>query len=362
MTKISSRQLFFFLAAVAPVGKIAILPTQLAYYAKNDLLLPAAMNFLLQAGVIFLVLLAAKSNLSFFELIKRKLGTTTARIVLTVFSVFFFYTAFFALLEQKLFVQSVFYDTLPSVFAFSSFFVFSAYVTAKPLSSHGRIWDILAPLAIAAFAGILIFSVGAADYGALAPAFASGAGGIFKGFAYSMSWFTDSALVLSFLGKIDYKKGLAWKGTLCYLAGALVTLFFLATFYGVFQEIALRQQFAFTKISKYFAGIQVLGRIDYLFIFSLSLVMAFYAVLPIKAGVDLLQQAYTEEDNRVFPALFSVGINALMLVLSILCDYRFRTVDLIVNQTLFWIFPVFTLLLPALVLLFTIRRQREKVK
>ena len=220
MNKISTRQLCFFLAAIAPVGKIVLMPTNLVHYAKNDLLFPAAMNFLLQAAVVFLVLLLAKNNKSFYELVASKLGHIAAKIILCIFSLFFFFAAVLPLVEQKLFVQSVFYDTLPSIAAFSSFFVFSAYLCAKPLSSFGRTWDILAPLAIAAFAGILLLSLRTADFGALAPALQSGGKGIFQGFAYSMSWFLDSAILLSFLGKIDYKKGLPWKGLLSYLAGA----------------------------------------------------------------------------------------------------------------------------------------------
>ncbi|MCX4384999.1 MAG: hypothetical protein OSJ39_04300, partial [Clostridia bacterium] len=82
MNKISTRQLCFFLAAIAPVGKIVLMPTNLIYFSKNNLLFPAAMNFLLQAAVIFLVLLIAKNDKSFYQLIADKLGNVTAKIIL----------------------------------------------------------------------------------------------------------------------------------------------------------------------------------------------------------------------------------------------------------------------------------------
>ena len=359
MNKISTRQLYFFLAAIAPVGKIILLPTNLVYYAKNDLLFPAAMNFLLQAAVVFLVLLLAKNNKPFYELVADKLGHIAAKIILCVFALFFLFAAVLPLVEQKLFVQSVFYDTLPSIVSFSSFFLLSAYLCAKPLSSFGRTWDILAPLAIAAFAGILLFSLRATDFGALAPALQSGGKGIFQGFAYSMSWFFDSAILLSFLGKIDYKKGLPWKGLLSYLAGACGVLLFLAIFYGVFQDIAVNQQFSFTKITRYFSGIETLGRVDYLFIFALALVMAFYAILPLQAGIDFINQAFGSPGKRFLPEILSVVINAAMLALTILLDYRYNSLNETVCVKLFWIFPVFALLLPALALLLKIRRRRE---
>ena len=359
MNKISTRQLLFFLAAIAPVGKLILLPTNLVHYAKNDLLFPAAMNFLLQGAVIFLVLLLAKSNKSFYELVADKLGRVTAKIIMSVFALFFFFAAVLPLLEQKLCVHSVFFDTLPSNLMASCFYLFSAYLCAKPLASFARTWDILAPLAVAAFAGILIFSVKSVDFGALAPALQSGGKGIFEGFAYSMSWFLDSAILLSFLGKIDYKKGLPWKGLVCYLAGAIGVLLFLAVFYGIFQETAVNQQFAFSKISRYFSGVESLGRIDYLFIFALSLVMAFYVALPLQAGIDLVHQAFGSPEKRLLPEILSIVINAVMFTLTYIFDHRFISLNEAISVKLFWIFPVFCVLLPALALLLKIRRRHE---
>ena len=359
MNKISTRQLCFFLAAIVPVGKIILLPINLVDYTKNDLLFPAAMNFILQAVVIFLVLLLAKSNKSFYELVADKLGHIAAKIILCLFALFFFFAAILPLLEQKLCVQNVFFDTLPTNLTASCFYLFSAYLCAKPLSSFGRTWDILGPLAIAAFAGVLIFSFKSTDLGALAPALGSGGKKIFQGFAYSMSWFFDSAILLSFLGKIDYKKGLPWKGLLCYLAGAAAVLLFLAIFYGIFQETAVNQQFAFARISRYFSGVESLGRIDYLFIFGLSLVMAFYVTLPLQAGIDFIKQAFGSHEKAYMPEILSIVVNAAAFTVTFLLENMYNLLNETVCVKLFWIFPVFCLLLPALALLLTIRRRRE---
>lgn len=360
MNKISSRQLYFFLAAVAPVGKLVLLPVTLAHYAANDLLFSAAANFLLQAGVIALVLLLAKNGLSLGELLQKTFGKVGAKIILTVFSAFFFYAALCPLIEQKLFVQSIFYDTLPSVITFSSFFLFSAYLCAKPLSSYGRSWDILAPVAIVGFIGIIALSAGSADFGALKPVGAAGIGGITRGAAYTTYWFFDSAILLTLLGKIEYKRGMAWKGPLFYLAGATAVLLFLAVFYGIFSEIAVRQQFAFAKIGKYSPAVGMLGRIDYLFVFAIALAMAFYSALPLQAGVDCLRQAYGSPAGKLLPALISVAVNIVMLALTVFFDYQFAEVRRVVGEMLFWIFPVFTVLLPALSPLLKLRiRKRE---
>lgn len=358
MTKISTRQLLFFLACVAPVGKIILMPSRLVYYANNDLLWSTAIEYALHTGAVFLVLLLSKRNRTIYELLVNTFGKITAKIIMTVLAAFLFYASLLPLMEQKLFVQSVFYDTLPSTLAFAPFFLFSAYLCYKPLSSFGRVWDIVAPFAIVGYLGVVVLSAGQADFGALLPVGSSGTMGILKGAAYSSSWFFDTALLLLLIGKFEYKKGLAWKGALSYFLGGLAVLFFLAVFYGVFSDIALRQLFAFSKISKYFSGVDILGRIDYLFIFALALVMAFYCAMPLQACSECLKDAYG--GGKTLAACAAVGLNGTAFALSVLLNFSFQTTANVTTETLFWIFPLFCLCLPAAAL--GLRRNREKEK
>lgn len=351
--KINERQILFFLACVAPVGKIVLLPSRLAETAGNDLLLPAAAHFLLQSLAVFCALLVAKKGESLYDLLSNTCGKVAAKVLCTLFSLFLLFAALLPLLEQKLFVQSVFYDTLPSLVAFSPFFAFSAYLCTKPLFSLGRVWDILAVLSILSLLGIFALSAQSADFGALAPVGASGTGMFFSALR-SWSWFFDGALLLPLAGKIEYRKGLAWKGAVCYLAGGAAVLAFLAMFYGIFQETAVNQLFAFTATAKYFPGVAMLGRIDYLFIFGLALVMAFYVAMPMHGAIECALQAYGREHHLA--SILSVCVSALFLVLILVFEYRFGDV-LQAISFVFPLFPLFGLAVPALCLL--LRRKRE---
>ena len=354
--KIKQRQLFFFLACIAPVGKLILLPSDLVFRAKNDLIFPALVNLLLQAAVIFLVLLLCKREKSLYSLLEESVGRIAATVLVILLSLFLLYAAIQPLNEQKLMVQSVFYDTLPSLVVFSPFFLFAAYLCSKPLFCLGRVWDILGPIAIVSFIGIIVFAIGGADFKALQPVGAAGAKGFLNGTAFTMSWFFDSVLVLSLVGKVEYQKGLAWKGLLCYLAGAAAVLFFLAVFYAVYAELAVSRLFAFSKISRYFSGISVLGRIDYLFIYALGLVMAFYSVMPVQAAVDTLGDVFGHK-KKLTPVL-STAFSVLFLVLAFLLNFQYQSMQKFISEYAFWIFPLFTLVLPPLVLL-TRRKRRE---
>ena len=330
MTKISRRQLFFFLAFMAPVGKLIVMPARLARVCGNDLWLPALAQFLLQAAAVFCVLLLAKRGKSLYELLSGCLGKIAGKVCVLLVGAFLLFAGLLPLLEEKLFVQGVFYDTLPS------------------LASYGRIFDLLAPIAAVGFAGVMVFSAGNADFGAVLPVGASGPAAIARGFAGSFAWFFDAALLLMMLGKIEYKKNMAWQGALCYLGGGAAVVLFLITFYGIFEGTALNQLFAFTKTSKYFSGFTVLGRADYLFIFLLSLVAAFYTALPLTGAIESVLQAFGRP--AALPVLLSVGLSGIYFLLVYLFDYRFGDVMRAVTEQAFWLFPVFTLLLPPLLL------------
>ncbi len=355
MKTVSARQLCFFLAFIAPVGKLILMPSQIVFDAKQDLLFSAALSYLLQSVIVFLVLLAAKKDKTLFALLRERLGTVGARVALSLLALFLFLAALLPMLEQKLLVQSVFYDTLPSILAFAPFFLFSAYLCFHPIAHLGRMWDILMPFSAVGFAGLIALSAGAADFGALLPVGASGMGAIARGTLHSLSWFFDSALLLPLLGRIEQTKRLPLKGTLCYLAGGGAVLLVLAVFYGVFSDIALRQLFAFSRISKYFPGVAVLGRIDYFFIFALTLVMAFYCAMPLHAGVECLKQAFG--DTPVRAGGYTLAVNGVMFTLSVLLNYHFLRTQTFMTHTAAWIFPLFPALLVFVLL---IGRKHEK--
>ena len=95
MKRISSRQLYFFLACIAPVGKLLFLPTQLANSARNDLLFPMLASYLVQAGAIFCVLLLAKRKMNLYELLENTFGGIAAKILISIFALFLFYVRSF---------------------------------------------------------------------------------------------------------------------------------------------------------------------------------------------------------------------------------------------------------------------------
>ena len=356
--KLTSRQMLFFLAAIAPLGKMVIMPARLAAICRNDLLWPVLAQVLVQAALVFCVLLLARRERTLYALVRDAAGSVCAKICVLVLSAFLLFAALLPVIEQKLLVRSIFYDTIPAYLVFTPFFLFSAYLCSRPLVSLGRMWDILAPLSLVGLAGILLLSVGSADYGAPSPAGAAGAQALAGGTGAACGWFFDAALLLPLIGRFSYTKGLAWKGALCYLAGGGVLLFLIATFYGIFSEIAVIQAHAIARMSGFFAGMTVLGRIDYLFIFAATFALTFYVIFPLHGTVGMLTESFG--GKKQLPFLLSAAVNLVMLVVIYLLNFRTSQIVEWVTGRLFWIFPVFSVLLPLLLLLIFGRRPHEK--
>ncbi len=347
--KLCSRQILFFLAAVAPVGKMVLMPARLAAAAGNDLLFPALAQLLVQAALIFGVLLLSRRERTLFSLLEGAAGKWFARVVCLLFSLFLLFAALLPVIEQKIMVRSIFYDTIPAHLVFTPFFLFSAYLCSRPLAALGRMWDILAPLAAVGIAGILLLCTGSCDLAALAPAGAAGWRGFGSGMTVTCSWFYDSALLLGLIGRFPYRKGLAWKGALCYLAGGAALLLFLAVFYGVFGEIAVLQTLGFARVSAFFRALPVLGRIDYLFVFALAFVMTFYVILPMQEAVGTVAEAFGSP--APLAPLLSVGVNLAMLAAVYALHFSPSATVSAMTSSLFWIYPIFTAALPLLLAL-----------
>ena len=62
--KLRSRQILFFLALIAPVGKLVLMPAQIVSVSGNDLLFPVLAQLLMQAALVFCVLLLARREQS----------------------------------------------------------------------------------------------------------------------------------------------------------------------------------------------------------------------------------------------------------------------------------------------------------
>ena len=343
------RQIAFAAAFLLPMTKLLEAPSILAKYAKGDLLFPALLHFLLQGiilgGVLFAV---SRSETPLFERMKNVIGKWSY-VFYALFAAYYLLSAILPILDFEKFVYAAFFDTESTVFAFAFFFLVSAFICIKGIKSVGRSADLCLFLFLLPFLALMIMSVWEVDFTHLLPLFGTELGDSFNAFSFTIPHFSDVVLLLPLLGNYKYKKGDSPKILVGYSFGALFTLFFLAVFFGTYSSISPRVHYAFSKISQYFPALNVIGRVDLIFVYLLSIVLIFVTCLPLLYTTEYLTTLFKTQKKL----LFSVALNATMFLFTLFFNKYYNSIYGFFNAYLPMVFifiadmvPLFFLFLP----------------
>lgn len=302
-SEIYARQIAFCAAFILPMGKLLEVPSLLASYAKGDILLPAIVQFLAQTLAILGLLYAAScSEESLWERIQKRLGKGIVFFYI-FFALYYLFFAILPLLDFEKFVYAAFFDTAPTTFSFGFFFVLLAFVCSKGIKSFSRCADLSLFLFLLPFFALIGMALFETDLTKLLPFFGSSYKELSRAVFRSTPHFSDALLLFPLIAKLRYKKGDGAKVTVGYGVGGLMTLLFLAVFFGIFSSIAPREHYAFSKIAQYFSALDVLGRIDLVFIYLLSIVLLFYTCLPLLYTTKCISSLFSLK-IKAFPSAF----------------------------------------------------------
>lgn len=353
--RIYPRQIAFAAAFLLPAAKLLEVPSLLSKYAEGDLLLPALAHFLFQALVLLGLLYASsKSEIPLFERMRKALGKGMIAVYI-LYALYFLFAVILPILDLEKFVYAAFFDTAPTAFVFSLFFFLSAYVCTKGIKSIGRIADLCLFLFLVPFLALVVMALVVTDFSALLPLFDTRSFRLLEAFQRTSPHFSDAILLLPLIGNCRYQRGDGKKILGGYAVGAAFTLFFLAVFYGVYSSIASREHYAFSKIAQYFPALVVIGRIDLLFVYFLSVVLFFYTCLPLQYTTNLLADTIGTKRKT----WLSAALNFVLLAFALFFNKRHDSFYAVIGGKLFWIFWLFADLLPLLVLLLPPTRTKE---
>ena len=340
------RQVAFICAFLLPCTKLLEVPSLLARYAKGDILLPALLHFLLQAAILLLLLYVVFSNeKTIEERLREKFGRGVIVFYL-LYAVYFLFYAILPLLDLEKFTYAAFSDTEPSLFSFAFFFFVSAYLCSKHLRSIGRFADLCLFLFLIPFLALLVMSFTETDFSGLLPLFGTGFGDTMYAFYYTTPHFSDVALLLPLLIRLKPQKGDGVKIMTGYGVGAALSLLFFAVFFGIFSTIAPREHYAFSKIAQYFPALSVVGRIDLLFIYLVSVVLLVCTSLPLFYTTELLCDIF-QTQRRVGVAF---ALNFLIFIGVLFANRHYNFFYSLISGNLPWVFWLVADLLPLFLL------------
>lgn len=348
---VTARQVAFFAAFILPVYKFVETPSLLAGFVEGDLLVPALLQFLLQFGVLCALLYAASlSKKPLIERLQEGCGKR-ARVLFALLFVVYLFIAVLPLLDLEKFVYAVFYDTSPTLFSFAFFFLFSAFLAVKPIRALGRLSDLSLFFFLLPFFALIALSLVEADFSNLLPFFEQQFDRTMYALTYTKPHFCDVILLLPLLLYMPYEKGDGAKIATGYGCGAVLTLLFLAVFYGLYSTIAPREHYAFSKIAQYFPVVSVVGRIDLIFVYMLCIPLFFFVATPLFYSVHFLSSGLNVRGKTWVSAL--VHLAAFFFVLF--CNKYYNGIYRAFGNGLFWLF----FLIDAVIAVFALLRRKN---
>lgn len=343
------RQIAFVAAFLLPAAKLLEAPSLLAKYALGDLLLPALLHFLLQSLLLALLLfLVCDLEEPLIHRLRKKWGKGISVFYL-LYALYFLFAAILPLLDVEKFIYAVFYDTEPTVFTFAFFFVLSGFVCTKGLRAVGRCADICLFLFLVPFLALLFMALPETDFSHLLPLFGTNFPQSGVAFKVTTPHFSDVVLLLPLLLEYQPKKKEGRKILLGYAVGAVCILVFLAIFFSLFSAIAPREHYAFAKIAQYFPALSVIGRIDLIFVYLLSVVLLFYTCLPLQYATDYFTKALGIK-HRVFLASF---LNFSFFLFTLFFNRHYNAFYAVITQNLPIVFLFIADMVPLFLLFFT---------
>ncbi|MBE7088496.1 MAG: hypothetical protein E7370_03125 [Clostridiales bacterium] len=322
--RISVRQICFILIAFNVCGKVLLYPTNLSFYTNNDLWIAALIDFLIHGVAVWAAAYAcSKSDLTLYTRLQNAFGKIPAKIIMGLFALYFLFASILPLGEHKLYVQDIFYDTIPSLIPFLPFFIFSVYAGAKGLNSAARAADLCFILFIISVGTIIVMSFDEVDFSNLLPVFSNSPQTVLQGALTGATRFSEAAYILLFMGHFKYKKGDALKITVSYGVGGLIVLLVCVIFYGIYADLSSNIFFVISKISTFFSAVNNVGRVDYIALYALEIVMLFSLVLKVQACRYCVEKAIGFSNG----AIISVAINAVLIILTVVFDHRFTVLQ-----------------------------------
>jgi len=358
MTKeLSSRQVCFIMAAYSSVLKLLLYPAFAASAAGADIIFPAAFNLILQSVAVWSVSYAcSKAEAPLFSLVAKRCGVGLSRALAALFALYFLLSTVVPLHEQQLLVHDAFYDTVASLNLFLPIFFFTVYAGAKSLKCAGRCADICFPVFAFCICLFLIMSAGQANYSNLLPVLRTPFKRLAGATLFSAFRFSDSALMLMFMGRFKYNKGDAAKITLSYIGGGAITIALIAVYYGVYGALSPTRSFLLNSVCAFFPAINFLGRADLVAVYALDIVVLFAIALNIKLSVLCLEELFSRKNS----AAFSLAANLVLFILVIILNNKFVAVQNFAARWLWISCLIFSYLAPALVHVFARRSHARK--
>ena len=336
------------IVSTSAIGKMIVAPAVTARYSQESLWISSLINFIVDGlfALYFLYMNDKFDNRTFYSILESSFGKVVAKIVFSLFFVYFIVRAFTPIMEQKNYIEIALYETAPSILIFLIFFAFSAYFCYKGFKGIARCSDVCVWISSFGIIVLLALSFSLTDLTNLMPIIGVPFINVLKGAKNTAVWYFDSAYILLFMGHFKSEKRYKTKIMISYGILALTVIIYYAILFGEFGPLTERQFFAPIQMGKSEVALSNIGRIDYIPGFLFALVCAFGTAIPLTCATYCLKEIIPFK-RKIIPSLIVNGITMLAIILA--HDY-FIEIFRFISINLVWVFVGIAYGLPLLLL------------
>ncbi len=308
---ITKKQICLMLITLVPASKFLVLPSVYSAFAKNDAWFAGLLNCILDGVLLAVILLFLRkfNGQTLYSVIEYNLGKVGAKIVFFIYFIYFMLKTVIPVFEQKNFTEITLYETSPTVLTFLPFFLVSFYMCVKGLKTMARTGEITFWFTIFGLSLVLFLSIGTTEFYYLQPVLKNPLKQTLTATYSALIWYGQPIILLFLSGKIKREKKFELSVVISFVFIALVCVLMFAVFTGIYGDIAVRQIYALTKMTKYAIALSNVGRFDYI----ATLFLVATGVLSLSVPLIFATECLTCVFGSKRRWLLALIVNALML-------------------------------------------------
>lgn len=295
MKSISTHQFIIISIFILLGPKLLSLQPAIFAFANKDAIWGLVIGCLIELPILLLVVFLIKKyqNITFYELLKSKLGKIVFKTLLIIILIFILFKALFLYQETYSLFSQILYEDFPLWIYVACAILVTGYIACKGSRTIARSLEFYY---IIAFVGLLISALSAIisiRMENLLPFFENGLmptlNSVFKTFFF----YGNSIILLFFMGKVDIKPKFVWRNLLAYGIYFVYVIGASLIFYEVYGQCVRFSDFTIAELPQYSPFVSDLGRLHWismvvctLMLYSLSSIFIWSAICCTKWITD----------------------------------------------------------------------------
>jgi len=340
-------------------NKFLLLPSLMYNYAQNDAIFSILLLFLFNIIAIYIFTKCAITypDLTFRQIIEKRFGKTTFKIICFIFILLFIIKLLKLLLESEMFLNDSLYNNfVPVNFILITMFV-CGYLATKGLKVLGRTSELFIKFVLLGIIIIVFLAIGSAKADGILPLFVTPFGKIIEASLRSAMWFGNYFILFMTLGHIEVNDKLKRRSLISLLIASIVIILFFIIFYCIFENTSGIHHFAISEMTELSSTISSLTKVDWFSTIVWSLLLILQLSLDLFTIQKLILNFLDIKNSTKFSYIFYIIASVIYIVLP----FNFEQIVTLNTNALYIFSAVLYVLFPLFMLLTLTKHSKEVI-